>query len=74
MIPNIYRQIFKSAVEYLSSNVWQNPNDPVDENEHFKEPHIAIELANEILKAHMLTPKTTLGNYDGHLLNAISNF
>ena len=26
------------------SNVWQNPNDPDDENEHFKQPLIAIEL------------------------------
>ena len=25
-------------------NVWQNPNDPDDENEHFKQPLIAIEL------------------------------
>ena len=25
------------------SNVWQNPNDPDDENEHFKQPLIAIE-------------------------------
>ena len=28
-----------------NSNVWQNPNDPDDENEHFKQPHIAIEQA-----------------------------
>ena len=27
------------------SNVWQNPNDPDDENEHFKQLLIAIELA-----------------------------
>ena len=26
-----------------NSNVWQNPDDPDDENEHFKQPHIAIE-------------------------------
>ena len=26
-----------------ASNVWQNPNDPDDENEHFKQPLIAIE-------------------------------
>ena len=25
------------------SNVWQDPNDPDDENEHFKQRHIAIE-------------------------------
>ena len=25
---------------------WQNPNDPDDENEHFKQPHIVIELAH----------------------------
>ena len=24
-------------------NVWQNPNDPDDENEHFKQPHIATQ-------------------------------
>ena len=27
-----------------NSNVWENPNDPVDETEHFKQPHIMIEL------------------------------
>ena len=27
------------------SNVWQNPNDPDDENEHFKQLLIATELA-----------------------------
>ena len=27
-----------------NSNVWQNPNDPDDETEHFKQPHIAIDL------------------------------
>ena len=46
-----YRQILKSALGYLSSNVWQNPdveNGADIENEHFKQPHIAIELANEI--------------------------
>ena len=25
------------------SNVWQNPNDPDNENEHFKQQHIATE-------------------------------
>ena len=24
-------------------NVWENANDPDDENDHFKQPHIAIE-------------------------------
>ena len=36
------------AINLLSkheSNVWQNPNDPDDENEHFKQLLIAIELA-----------------------------
>ena len=29
----------------MLSNVWQNPNDPDDENKHFnKQPHITIEL------------------------------
>ena len=28
------------------SNVWQNPNDLDDQNEHFKQPRIAIELDN----------------------------
>ena len=27
----------------------QNPNDPDDENEHFKQPHIAIELQAKFL-------------------------
>ena len=27
-----------------NSNVWENPNDPVDKTEHFKQTHIMIEL------------------------------
>ena len=35
----------------------QNPNDPDDENEHFKQPHIAIEFNEHI---HQLSIKYQL--------------
>ena len=38
------------------SNVWQNPNDPDNENKHFKQPHIAIEK----IKLVNLTVKFTV--------------
>ena len=36
-----YKFIFQTNKYQL--NVWQNPNDPDDENEHFKQPHIATQ-------------------------------
>ena len=38
---NLFKQIIKTLII-----CWQNPNDPDDENEHFKQPHIAIEKKN----------------------------
>ena len=36
------------------SNVWQNPNDPDDENEHFKQPLIAIEQCSLCIWNHFV--------------------
>ena len=52
-------EICRVIIEPLTLNVWQNPNDPDDENEHFKQLHIAIEFTlkdilwndNDVLKA-----------------------
>ena len=38
---SLFKQLFLNNL--INSNIWQNPNDPDDENEHFKQPHIAIE-------------------------------
>ena len=35
--------------------MWQNPNDPDDENEHFKQPHIAIEEWKYLLSTFLNT-------------------
>ena len=46
---NLFKQI--------NIKVWQNPNDPDDENEHFRQPHIAIEQ-------HLLEDESSsLNNY-----------
>ena len=44
-----------------------NPNDPDDENEHFKQPVIAIELlgSSSENKNLAVTPENEIRRYDG---------
>ena len=45
---NLFKQI------NINQNVWQNPNDPDDESEHFKQPHIAIEQSSPLFYIDIL--------------------
>ena len=48
-----------SVILYIKSPInkihWQNPNDLDDENEHFKQPHIAIEQGKYFSILHEAT-------------------